>query len=498
MPNLVKGLSAGAIVLVGLSLILAWLDLNGFSNYDTEFLGAKALQALNGAEPRYRAIVSIFPPLLVYCTLIVGSAITLQALLGAIAVGLIVWQMDSIAVAPIWRSVWTVLIIFNPTFGLMLLRSPVWVAVTIFLTLLMAVLWMLAQGKEMPSLPTTLLLVLLGLGLAPLMLLRYEAWLILPAVALVILLLFPAQAWDFKITAILVTLFMSLVLIATWLYMNWMFTGDAYYFFNSHYSGMRLAETKIFLQQEDFTNSWWQSFAWLVQVVPIYLAIALWTIWRSKQRLLFAIILLLPVTLLAAGFFQGTFMAEASRFGVFLGILPPLVQLNTPNKFGQQILLTAALVVNLFISTSFLQQERVVPEEAILWRQITRQEAPTTIPVQQWLQQKQAQRQIAQVLYEKLLPAQKVLLDDGVNFPIIYLLNDASYFILPYQNEFFLALQQPDLSTDFILIPGSQTRGSEQDRILSYWPQLAETTLPGFQEVFGNPYYKLLQRLSPP
>jgi hypothetical protein len=191
-------------------------------------------------------------------------------------------------------------------------------------------------------------------------------------------------------------------------------------------------------------------------------------------------------------------MAEASRFGVFLGILPPLVQLNTPNKFGQQILLTAALVVNLFISTSFLQQERVVPEEAILWRQITRQEAPTTIPVQQWLQQKQAQRQIAQVLYEKLLPAQKVLLDDGVNFPIIYLLNDASYFILPYQNEFFLALQQPDLSTDFILIPGSQTRGSEQDRILSYWPQLAETTLPGFQEVFGNPYYKLLQRLSPP
>jgi len=105
---------------------------------------------------------------------------------------------------------------------------------------------------------------------------------------------------------------------------------------------------------------------------------------------------------------------------------------------------------------------------------------------------------MAQVLYEKLLPGQKVLLDDAVNFPIIYMLNDASYFILPYQNEFFLALQQPDLLTDYILIPGVQTRGSEQDRILSYWPQLTETTLPGFQEVFGSPHYKLLQRLSQP
>jgi len=497
MPNLLKGLSAGAIALLGLSLVLAWLDISGLSNYDTEFLGAKALQALNGAEPRYRAIVSIFPPLLIYSTLIVGSAITLQALLGAIAVGLIVWQMGNIAVAPIWRNVWTVLIVLNPAFSLMLLRSPVWVAVTIFLTLLMAVLWMLAKGQEIPSLPTTLLLVLLGLGLAPLMLLRYEAWLILPAVALIVLLLFPTEAWDFKVTAILVTLFMSLVLIATWLYMNWMFTGDAYYFLNSHYSGMRLAETKIFLQQEDFFNSWWQSLAWLVQVVPVYLAIAGWTIWKSKQKLLFTAILLLPVMLLVAGFFQGTFMAEVSRFGVFLGILPAIVQLQTPTKFWQRSLLTAALAVNLSVGASFLQQDRVIPEEAIFWRHITRQEPLTTLPVQQWLQQKEAQRQMAQVLYERLLPGQKVLLDDGVNFPIIYMLNDASYFILPYQNEFFLALQQPDLLTDYILVPGTQTRGSEQDRILSYWPQLAETTLPGFQEVFGNPYYKLLQRLSP-
>jgi len=47
-------------------------------------------------------------------------------------------------------------------------------------------------------------------------------------------------------------------------------------------------------------------------------------------------------------------------------------------------------------------------------------------------------------------------MDDAVNFPIIYLVNDSSYFILPYQMN-FLALQQPNLFTDFILVPGPQT-----------------------------------------
>jgi len=498
MPNPWKWLSAGLITLIGLSLILAWLDMEGFSNYDSEFLGAKALQALNGAEPRYRAIVSIFPPLLVYGALILGSAITLQVVSGAILIGLLSWQIGNLSVAKTWQWLWTALILFNPAFILMLLRSPSWVVVTIFLTLLMALLWTLAKEKLSPALPSTLLLVLLGLGLAPLMLLRYESWLMLPVVALALFMLFPQESWGFKFTATIVTLFMSLVVIGTWLYLNWMFTGDAYYFFNSHYSGMRLAETKIFLQQEDFWGSWLHSFTWIIQVVPIYLLITGWILWQDKRWILSTAILLLPALFVVAAFWQGTFMPEVSRFGIFLGVLPLILQQFTPNKLWQHFVLTVALVVNLFCSGAVLQQNQIVPEESILWRQITQQEMPTSLSVQQWLEQKQAQRQIAQVLFEKLLPGQKVLMDDAVNFPIIYLVNDASYFILPYQNEFFLTLQQPDLLTDFILVPGPQTRGNEQDRILSYWPQLSETTLPGFQEVFGTTHYKLLQRLNSP
>ncbi len=496
MPNRLKGLSAGLLALVVLSLILAWLDTMGFSSYETQFLGSKALQAINGAEPRYRAIVSIFPPLLVYGSSILGSAITLQVIVGAILIGLLCWQIGNSAVPRLWQGVWMSLILLNPAFSLMLLRSPAWVTVTIFLTLLMTLLWTLGEDKA-TSLPSTLVLVLLGLGLAPLMLLRYEAWFILPSIGITLAMLFPQESWGFKFTAILVTLFMSVVAIATWMYMNWLFTGDAYYFLNSYYSGMRLAETKIFLQQEDFWSSWLRGFTWIIQAVPVYLLFASWVLWREGGWLLSTSLLFLPVILVVAAFWQGTFIPELSRFGIFLGVLPLMLQQFPPKKMWQQFILTAALVFSLFCSISLLQQNQLMPEETILWRQITQQEIPSSLSVQRWFQQKQAQREIAQVLFDKLLPGQKVLMDDAVNFPIIYLINDASCFILPYQNEFFLTLQQPDLLTDFILVPGSETRGHEQDRILSYWPQLVETTLPGFQEVFGSSHYKLLQRLNP-
>jgi len=47
-------------------------------------------------------------------------------------------------------------------------------------------------------------------------------------------------------------------------------------------------------------------------------------------------------------------------------------------------------------------------------------------------------------------------MDDAVNFPIIYLVNDQLLYPLTKMN-FFLALQQPNLFTDFILVPGPQT-----------------------------------------
>jgi len=138
----------------------------------------------NGTKP-----LSVFPPLLIYVTLVLGSV---TGRFGAILIGLLIWKIGNLSVPKTWQRVWTACL-FHPAFGLMLLRSPGWVMTTIFLILQMA-LWALAKAKASPSLPSTLLLVLLGLGLA-LMLLRYESWLMLPVIALTLGVLFEQESW---------------------------------------------------------------------------------------------------------------------------------------------------------------------------------------------------------------------------------------------------------------------------------------------------------------
>jgi len=88
------------LALIGLSLILAWLDM-GLLNYDQSSAGA--LEALNGGEP-YKAIC-VFPPLLIYVTLVLGSPVTLRRF-GAILIGLLIWKIGFIR-AQTWQRVWT-------------------------------------------------------------------------------------------------------------------------------------------------------------------------------------------------------------------------------------------------------------------------------------------------------------------------------------------------------------------------------------------------------
>jgi len=88
------------------------------------------------------------------------------------------------------------------------------------------------------------------------------------------------------------------------------------------------------------------------------------------------------------------------------------------------------------------------------------------------------------------------LMDDAVNFPIIYLVNDSSYFILLTKMNFLSFTTTKPLHRLHSSSRPSNP-GNEQDRLLSYWPQLAETTLPGFSGGFWDVTLPV-QRLNPP
>jgi hypothetical protein len=294
------------------------------------------------------------------------------------------------------------------------------------------------------------------------------------------------------------TLFMSLVGIGAWLYVNWLFTGDVAHFLNSPYGGLRLPGTEVLMQQAGFWNSWREASVWIAYVVPIYVVTAAGVLWHTRRRIMAMCILLIPVTLPAAALWQGNFAPQLSRFGMVLGILPVLWRQYPPTRLWQRWLITATLLLSVASSAVLLQEGRPVPEEIYLWRTLTRQSLPPASPVQQWADQQQAKRRVAEVLNERISPRQQVLLDDVANFPVVYLVSDPRRFIMPYQYEFVPALQHPALFADFILVSGANAPAKEHDRVLQFWPQLEDGEIPQFAELVRSPYYHLLQRLTPP
>ena len=501
MDDRLRGIGLGVVALIGLSCMLAWLDFRGFLPQDLEFLGAKALVARYGPEPRMQSIGFVFPPLLVYGALALGSPITLQVLMGALVVGCLARGMRRLPLSPSWRWTWIILIVLHPAFAFMVLLSPAWTVTTALLMWLWALLWGLVHAESAvssTSLPRISALVLAGLGMALLVLLRYESWLLLPVVGVIAGLVFQRDSWPSRGAAMLMTLFMSVVFIAAWLYVNWLFTGDASYFLHSPYSGWRLPGTDMFVQQAGVFASWGEVAGWMVYVAPVYLTSATWLIWCERRKGLVSLVLVIPIVFPLAAFWQGNFTPQLSRFGLLLGLLPLLWRQCPPSAPWQRLMITAMLVLSLIGGAVQLQRSQCTPEETFLWRDLTGQPIPEGSSAQQWARQQHAKRRVARVLVEYMQPGQRVLMDDVMNFAVVYLVNDPRYFIMPYHYEFAPALQQPDLYTDFILIAGPESSVKEQDRVLQFWPQLDQAALPKFTELVGTPYYRVLQRVTSP
>ncbi|WAL62049.1 hypothetical protein [Thermocoleostomius sinensis] len=487
----------GILSSASIALVLTWLYQTGCISQEFPYLGAKALLAYSGPEPRFESFGYVFPPLIIYGVLLTGtSPIAFQALVGGSLVGLIMQQMGRVSVSRLWQVLWTLLIFIHPSFGLMALYRPDWATATLLLMGAMTLLLDLAQERDKRLLSTGLALVLLGFVLAPLMLVRFEAWYLLPILAVTILVTFyNTEPPGFQISAALVVLFMSLVAVGAFLYFNWITTDDAFYFVNSSNGSLQQARNLAFVQQEKIDSSVIAALKWLITTVPVYLVTILGVIFSAnKHRAGLILILLLPVFMLIISFWKGLFFPSASQLGLFLGLLPVIWWHAPPRRLLSRILITVTLVASLLYTGYRLQQNEFVPEETLLWRQLSGQPIPETPAVQQSLAFCQAERDIADLLDNTLTGPSRLLVDDTVGSGILYRVRRPDAFILPYQFEFVPALQNPGIYTDFILLAGPSSPVADRDRVGAFWSQRSPETLPGFQVIRENPFFQLLQR----
>jgi hypothetical protein len=515
-----------AILLWGLKEGWGWVSL------EMQFLGYKGSVAALGPDPRLPIVGTTFPPSLVLATAILGrSPLVLQTVLGCLVLGWVWRQLRRLPVEVGWRWLWGLLMMVQPTLILMLLRSPVWTATAGLVGVNMALLLPLSRvsreerarsetAADPGELPVALRLLLIGLALGPLMVLRWESGWLLPWVAGMLLLAFRKQSWGFRLVSLLVAGFISLALMLSWLYVNWLSAGDPWAFTYQVGSGLRLPQLREDLQQAGGWRGLVELGKWLAVLAPAYLLLGMGSL---LGRRVWALIWGMPLVVLLASLGQGLFLPELSRFGLLWVPLPLLMRAYLCRGAGpgwaKRLLITALLGLNCLTGGYGVSQEPgflapLVAEERDLWERLVAGVAPLSRELEAaqelyevtssgqaleaWRRQRQEKRRVGQYLRRHLLPGEKVLVDDDIHFEAIFWAGDPRSFLTPHQYEFALALQHPQERVDYLLVAGLADPLRSADRILQFWPELAFEGLPGFREVYSSPQVRLWARQAEP
>jgi hypothetical protein len=97
----------------------------------------------------------------------------------------------------------------------------------------------------------------------------------------------------------------------------------------------------------------------------------------------------------------------------------------------------------------------------------------------------------AQKLAKRLQETQGlVLMDDQVNFKIVYFTGTPARFILPYQYAFRTALSAPEEFVNYIIV----SMETSHDKVLQAYPGALLGQIPGFEKVYELPGATLFQR----
>ncbi|MEN9243419.1 MAG: hypothetical protein Q6K81_00860 [Gloeomargarita sp. DG02_5_bins_242] len=506
----------GGGISLTLAGVLVFLDTQNLLSLEFQFIGAKAIIAAQGPDPRLSGMGFTFPPFLIYLTLLLDSPISTQTLLGTSLIGLMIWLVGQCQFSWGWRVMILISLLVNPAFLIMLMTSPTWTAISLFLGLSTLLYWHLIHPRD-PKYPLSVNLVLLGLTLAPLVLLRYEFWFLLPIFMMISWFSMPVSNHELRSTTVLVTCFMSIVSIAGFLYVNWLISDDPLYFLHTSGNGLRWPSMEFLLQSASGLNALWFSLTWLAQMLPTYYvvgALIFYQIYQNRNFLVAKILIIaLPVFVLILLFWQNNFLPQAAIFGAFSILIPvTLLQLPKSKFLG---LIVAGLILSNMLTVSWLNLNRFIPDESLVWRQITQQSLPKTGVIFRWRQRQLDQQEIADILFRRLRPGQKVLLDDAVNFNFVYLLHDPNIFVLPHQYEFNLALNQPEEVVDYILVRRNISIQPMPDRVFNPdafqqddapKPDVVKRRRPTFQlddgglfnhfeVIANNSFYQLFQRL---
>ncbi len=461
------GIWATATLLIGLWNTL--LAHQGVIERELLYLGEKALLVFHGRPPRLENLGFVSPPLPYAFVLITQSPLWGTAAIGGLLLAAAIAWMRRAQNDP-WVLALGIALAATPPGLHLLSQSPR--AGLLTLSLLASFVWL----RRYCASQATVHLFLFGLVSSSIFLTAYEAVLLVPIMVLPVTMESRPVRENLAIFGTALT--PSLFMMAGWAYLNWIFLGHPWAFFEGWQLGLIEKGTSSpglangVRQMGSFlASSWFSLLPWIVVGAD--------TVFRRQGCW--------PTTLIMMGmpllwiFLQGALGMPLRTETVPLFWACSLLAHGTqecgacvlpqPRRFLRLALLGA------FVASWLLPQL----EGAESLRQIV----VGRTQVHSWI----AERELVAVLRHE--PG-TVLLDDARLFPIVLLEGNPQRFLLPYEYEFQSALRTPSLFARFVVVDSSG-----DDQLTRVHPLARHGILPGFFLRSRHGELLLYERIAP-
>jgi len=461
----------------GLTLLTFFLYEHGFASKILLYLGEKALLIYDGNPPRLENMGFNNPPFPLFLVLLVKNPFVGTALAGGgIVTACLITLYRQYRRKSISFALFALLVVYLTLSPLSLyLFSQHLPAALLFFLLLLTYHHLYKYCRQNISYN----LFMFGFLSALIFLTDFQAILLIPlfTFSLVTRVIGNDLVKSF---AILITgLFPVVFVTLSWSYLNWLFLGDPLYFVSHWRSTL---EPALFFP-ENILNSrtilgalqatarlcWENS----VLLLP-YFMICLWLTFYARriQCCVTKSVILAPVFLLVIELFLN-FTVVHQYFFLFFIAAAVSIRIHNHTYF-QGTLFSAFFTLSVCISLvlSFcLPCNHQGAEEQFFSYSLLRK--PNNGNLDSY-----------KSLLKRLKPKKKILMDDAINFPLVFMLNEPKRFILPYEYEFDMVLSAPHHFVHYIISSDLPST----DRVAARYPLASFGYIPEFSLVgqFGN------------
>jgi hypothetical protein len=459
---------------------------NGYQHPEGVFLTEKGLLALKGNPPRLENIGLIYPPLPFYVLFPfifltpTASPFLAASLVMSVLVLFIGYRLVKHKARFSLFLLFVAHLILNPT---IIYAGSSGGSLHLYLTFLVIFYVFIFEHYIKPI---SFYLALAGTFLGLLVLIRYEVIFILPGLffATIFLSIETAigketsykeffklliQLPAYRKTFIRKTISMYLMLFippvfsfVSWIYLNWLFTSNPLFFLDSPHAYFRTLKTYVVFNTRllELRGDILKSFLEVIKDVLIASPNLFFVLFLFRRRLFHLMALFSPVLGLVISAYFGLSLLNIDFFAPFImlsfvGLLWAIYSGEVKNLKFSIFIYTVLFAWSSLLSIKAFQNSNY-PEEKFFIKALLKGKVEPIF---------KDEMKVANFLKETLKPEEIVLVDDANGYPIVVFHGEPKIFILPYQYEFYSAVQTPEIYADYILVYNPETFEGARDAI---------------------------------